>query len=105
MVKVQIDKFTQFLKSSEVQVVGSAIFVTPLILGVVNRFGGNLPLVGGNIWIVFLIASFVVFGIASQVSGIIKNILLGVSVGLLINAVLSGPLGKYIAPKLRSLTS
>lgn len=99
MVKVQIGKFTDFLKSGEVVTVASALLITPVILGTVSSFGANLPVIGDRIWIIFLIASIVIFSVASMFTGLIKNILLGLSVGLAINSFLSTQFGAQLVSR------
>jgi len=99
MVKVQIGKFTDFLKSGEVVTVASALLITPVILGTVSSFGANLPVIGDRIWIIFLIASIVIFSVASMFTGIIKNVLLGLSVGLAINSMLSTQFGAQLVSR------
>jgi len=90
---VKITKFVDFLKSDAVITSASAILLTPIILGTVTQFGSRIPAVGNRLWIIFLIASIIVFSIASMFSGIIQDIVLGLSIGLFINAFLATSFG------------
>jgi hypothetical protein len=90
---IKIGKFADFLKSDAVITTASAILLTPLILGTVTQFGSRIPAVGNRLWIIFLIASIIVFSIASMFSGMIQDIVLGLSIGLAINALLSTSFG------------
>jgi len=94
MVKgVNVTGFTNFIKSDEMITVASAILVTPLILGTVLNLGSNVPFVGQNVWVLLLIASFVVFGLSSMVpKGFMRSIVMGVGAGLFINFLITNPL-------------
>jgi len=97
---IKIRKFTDFLKSDVVITTVSAILLTPLILGTVTQFGSRIPAVGNRLWIIFLIASIIGFSIASMFSGMIQDIVLGLSIGLAINAVLATSFGAGILQRL-----
>lgn len=87
----QIGKFTNFLKSKEALSAGSAMIITPAILGIVDQVSAKTKFPVKNITAVLLIAALVLFVIAGFFSGIIQSILLGGVIGLVVNALLTIP--------------
>lgn len=104
-IKSQVGGFTNFLKSDSVVLVASAIFLTPLTLGLVAGIGSKIPFVGNNITLIFIVASIVVFILAGMMSGMLRGklqpILLGISAGLAFNAFTSTQFGNRLVGRLR----
>jgi len=98
MVKT-IGQFTDFITSNEMVTVASAILVTPIILGSVVNFGSSVPFIGTNVWVILLIASFIIFGLTSMVpTGKARALVMGIGAGLFINFLITNPLtGKFFA--------
>jgi len=101
---LSVSKYTDFIKSNEMVTVASAIIVTPLILASVVSLGTNLPVIGNNVWLVLLIASFVVFGLSSMVpAGILRSVVMGVGAGLFINFLIINPATRGIFSRLQTV--
>jgi len=98
---IKIAKFADFIKSDAVVTTLSAILITPLILGTVTNFGSRIPAVGNRLWLIFLIASIIVFSIASMFTGIVQDIVLGLSIGLALNALLSTSFGAGLLSRIK----
>lgn len=107
--KSTVGGFKGFITSDIVIVAASAIFLTPLTLGLVAGIGGKIPGVGNNITLILLIASIVVFMLSGAVGGMLrgklKPVLLGISVGLFFNAFTSTQVGNRLVNRLRPGTS
>jgi len=103
--KSNVGGFTKFLTGDTVILVASAIFLTPLTLGLVGGLGARLPIVGSNITLLFIIASIIVFMLAGAVGGMLKGklrpALLGISIGLVFNAFVSTQFGNRLVGRLR----
>ena len=99
---VKIGKFADFRQSDAVITTASAILLTPLILGTITQFGSRIPAIGNRLWIIFLIASIVVFSIAGMLGkGMVQDIVLGLSIGLALNALLSTSFGVGLLGRLQ----
>jgi len=105
LIKSSVGGFTEFLKSDSVIIVASAIFLTPLTLGLVAGIGSRFPGIGNNITLIFIIASIIVFMLAGAVGGMLRGklrpILLGISIGLAFNAFTSTQFGNRLVSRLR----
>lgn len=104
-IKSQVGGFTNFLKSDSVILVASAIFLTPLTLGLVGGLGGRIPFINTNITLIFIIASIAVFFLAGMVGSALKGklqpVLLGISAGLAFNALASTQFGNRLVNRLK----
>ena len=103
--KSTVGGFKGFITSDIVIVAASAIFLTPITLGIVSGIGGRIPGIGNNITLILLVASIVVFMLSGMVGnflrGKLKPVLLGISIGLFFNAFTSTLVGNRIVNRLR----
>jgi len=87
--KVKFGKFTDFIQSNEFIAVGSAVLLTPVILGTVTALISRFPVLRDNFAIGMAIAGFVIILIASMFSGMVRSIVLGLAAGVLLTAIQS----------------
>jgi len=82
-----IGDFKKFLTSPELIVVGSAVLLTPLLQASVESIINRFAILQAHTTIALLLAGFVVFILASKLSGFLKQIALGFAAGLAITAI------------------
>lgn len=85
--QANLSQFKKFLTSPELIVVGSAVLLTPLLQASVQSIIDRVPFLQSHATIALLLAGFVVFILASKLSGFIKQIALGFAAGLAITAI------------------
>lgn len=84
--KIQVGKFFDFIKSNEFIAVGSAVLLTPVILGSVNAIISKFPVIRDNFAIGMAVAAFLIIIIAGMLSGIMRSVVLGLAAGVLLTA-------------------
>jgi len=67
--------------------VGSAVLLTPVILGTVTALISRFPLLRDNFAIGMTVAAFAIILIASMFSGVMRSIVLGLAAGVLLTAI------------------
>ena len=87
--KLQIGKFTGFIKSNEFIAVASAVLFTPVILGSVNALISRFPVIRDNFAIGMAVAAFLIIIIAGMLSGFLRSIVLGLAAGVLLTGIQS----------------
>jgi len=98
---LKIGNFTEFLKSNEFVAVASAVLITPIILSSVTALIGRLPLLRNNFAIGMLVASLIIFIIASMFTqGFMRSIILGISAGVLLVGIQSTTVAQNLLNRL-----
>lgn len=91
--------FKGFLFSQESVTVYSAIISTPIVTAFASRFRINqIPT-----WAYLLVIAFVLFTISGMVSGYIRAIVLGASLGVFVNAIFASRFGATLAGRLANI--
>jgi len=87
---MRVAQFTNFVRSPEFVAVASAVLITPVILGLVTSLISRIPLLRNNFAVGMLVASIIIFIIASMFSeGLMRAVLLGISAGVLLVGIQS----------------
>lgn len=93
--------FTSYLTSPEALAAVGAMVFTPLITNYIVPLVTRLPVLGSQPAIALVVGAIVVFIIARYIGGgIVRSLLLGVSAGMVINAVLATGVGRGIVTRL-----
>ena len=87
----QLGRYKMFVTSGEAVTAASTVIITPLILQIVNRVIANNSFLSKYVGLSLILASIVIFIIAGYFSGYIRQIGLGMAVGVLINGLLTFP--------------
>jgi len=104
--KLRIGGFTNFLTSNEFVAVASAVLITPIVLSTVTALISRLPLLRNNFAIGMLIASLIIFIIASMFgAGFMRSILLGISAGVLLVGIQSTTVAQNLLNRLGGITA
>ena len=77
------------IKSEKAVTAASAILATPVVMTVVDQVRQRSNFLIRNVTIALLLASLVAFILAGFFSGTLQDILFGVSIGLLVNGLLT----------------
>jgi len=101
---LQAGKFVTFLKSKEMIAVASAILITPVILATVTALISRVPFLRDNFAIGMIVASLVIFVIASMVGGILQPVLLGISAGVLLVGIQSTTFAQSLLNRLGGIS-
>jgi len=102
---LRIGNFTQFLKSNEFVAVASAVLITPVVLSSVTALISRLPLLRNNFAIGMLVASLIIFIIASMFTqGFMRAIILGISAGVLLVGIQSTTVAQNLLNRLGGIT-
>lgn len=96
-----IGGFTSYLSSPEALAAVGAMVFTPLIMSYIVPLVSRLPVLGGQPALALLVGAIIVFIIARYIGGgLIRSLLLGVSAGMVINAILATGVGRGIVTRL-----
>jgi len=88
--KIKLGKFSEFLTSNEMIAVGSAVLLTPVILGTVTALISRFPVLRDNFAIGMAVAAFVIILLAGMVgAGFVRSVVLGLAAGVLLTAIQS----------------
>ena len=87
--KLQVSKFTNFLTSDQAITAASAIIITPAVLGFVSRLTSRSGFLVQHATVALLLSAILVFIVAGMMSGVIRSVLLGASIGIFVNAMLT----------------
>lgn len=91
--------FKGFLFSQESITVYSAIISTPIVTAFASRFRINqIPT-----WAFLLVLAFILFTVSGMVSGFIRSIVLGASLGVFVNAIFASRFGGMLAARLSGI--
>lgn len=86
--KIKFGDFQKFLTSPEIIAIGSAIIVTPFIIGLVENFVDNVPFLKDHVTIGLVLAAFAIFILATKIrSSMFRAVAIGIAGGLLITAL------------------
>lgn len=97
--------YTGFLFHNKIIiVVGSAILVTPVVLGFAAKYTQNA---GSRLWAYLFILSFLLFLVATFIGkeSWIGAVFTGAALGVLFNAIISTSFGNKLASKLNNVGS
>ena len=97
-----LSQYKGFLFSDTTVIVASAIFVTPVVLGFSAKYTQKA---GDKLWLYLIVIAFILFLVAGFVSGIIRAIFLGASLGVFFNAIIATSFGSKLASRLNSIGS
>jgi len=103
---LKIGGFRNFITSKEFIAVASAVLITPVILSSVTAMIGRLPFLRNNFAIGMLVASLIIFIIASMFGdGMLRAVLLGISAGVLLVGIQSTTLAQNLLNRLGGITT
>jgi hypothetical protein len=104
--KLKIGGFSDFLTSNEFVAVASAVLITPIVLSTVTALISRLPLLRNNFAIGMLVASLIIFIIASMFSqGFMRSVFLGISAGVLLVGIQSTTVAQNLLNRLGGITN
>jgi len=102
---LRVKNFTSFVRSKEFVAVASAVLITPVILGLVTSLISRLPLLRNNFAVGMLVASIIIFIIASMFGdGLMRAVLLGISAGVLLVGIQSLTFAQNLLNRLGGIT-
>ena len=87
----QLGRYKNFVMSGEAITAASTVIATPIILSIVQRVIANNSILSKYVGLSLILASIVIFIIAGYFMGTIRQIGLGMAVGILINGLLTFP--------------
>ena len=103
---MRIGGFISYIKSPEFIAVASAIIVTPMVASFLLPLIRRIPVIGSHPTGSVLVAALVVFIIGKWLRGaLIRAILIGVSGGLVINALMATSFGQRFVGRISSTVS
>jgi len=104
--KLRLGGFRSFVTSKEFVAVASAVLITPVILSTVTALISRLPLLRNNFAIGMLVASLVIFIIASMFGdGLMRAVILGISAGVLLVGIQSTTIAQNLLNRLGGITT
>jgi len=103
---MRVGKFTDFVRSKEFIAVASAVIITPIILASVTSLISRIPLLRNNFAIGMIVASIIIFIIASMFGdNLMRAVLLGISAGVLLVGIQSTSLAQNFLNRLGGITT
>lgn len=87
----KVGMFGRFIVSDKVITAGVAIAATPFVASLAARLYARFGRIPGGITGALIVVAFILFAISGFFTGIISNIILGISVSAFVNAILSIP--------------
>ncbi len=98
---LNVGRFSNFVTSDTVLVVVGAVVVTPILFGILSTFAiSRVPILANNIALALLVASVIMFIIATIFSGKLRLIFIGASAGALIQAITQTQIARNVLDKL-----
>jgi len=98
---LDVSRFSNFVTSETAIVVLGAVVVTPILFGVLSTFAiGRVPVLANNLALALLVASVIMFIIATMFSGKLRMLFLGASAGALIQAITQTEFARGVLDKL-----
>ena len=87
----RVSAFGRLLTSDKALLVGAATLISAVAVGLLGPYVSRLPFVGQYPFLFYIVVGFIVFFIASMVSGKLMYLLQGIALGTVMQGLLTFP--------------